>query len=274
MAEVTVSQDKTTASPERTAAVVRALMDRIRDVIVEHRVTYDEYAAAKQYVIDVGQAGEWPLFGDVFFESAVEEIYSEGQGVTGAIQGPYYVPGSSELKPPYALPMRDNEPGDPLLFSGSATGLDGTPIAGAVIDMWHSDGLGTYSNIPYPDDRELPPPYTLRGRFKTDANGRFELRTIVPVPYEIPKAGPTGALLRAAGWHAFRPAHLHCFVSAPGYQRLTSQLYFEGDPYIDSDVATAVKPGLVLKLEKHAGAERGLERPFFTTSYDFRLARA
>lgn len=263
---------------ERVATVVSALMDKLREAIVEQRVTPEEYAGAKQYVIDVGQAGEWPLFGDVFFESAVERLYSEEAGVTGAIEGPYYIPGAPELGPPYVMPMRDGEPGDRLVLSGSVTGADGTPLAGAEIDMWHNDAQMTYSNIPYPDDRQLPPEFNLRGRFKTDEHGRFEVLTAVPVPYEIPKEGPTGALLRAAGWSAWRPAHLHCIVSAPGYAALTSQLFFEGDRYLENDIATAVKPSLVLKLIKHTDAgeikARGLEAPYYSASYDFRLAKA
>lgn len=266
--------DTTETSQERVASVVAALLDRIREVIVDQKVTYPEYAAAKQYVIDVGKAAEWPLFGDVFFESTVERLFSQDRGVTGAIEGPYYIPGAPQLKHPYVMPMRDDEPGDVLFFSGSVTAVDGTPLAGAEFDMWHNDANMTYSNIPYPDERELPPEFNLRGRFKTDPDGRFEVRTTRPVPYEIPKDGPTGALLRAAGWHAWRPAHMHCIVSAPGYESLTSQIFCEGDPYLDNDVATAVKPELVVTLTEHDGSERGLDSPFFTASYDFRLARA
>lgn len=231
-------------------------------------MTYDEYNAAKQYAIDVGEAGEWPLFADVFFEATVEKVDAEGRDTSdGAIEGPYYIDGAQELQRPYVMPMRDDEPGDTLLFSGAVASADGSPLAGAQIDMWHSDYYGTYSNIPYPDDRELPPAGNLRGRFSVDENGRFEVRTIVPVPYEIPKSGPTGAMLAAAGWHAFRPAHLHVIVTAPGHRSLTAQLYLSEGAYLDSDVAGAVKPGLVLTLEKHTDPD-----PHFSASHQFRLA--
>lgn len=267
------------SSEERVATVVAAMMDKVRETIVEHKVTYDEYAAAKQFAIDVGEAGEWPLFGDVFFESTVERIDAEGrEGSAGAIEGPYYVPGAVELTPPYVMPMREDEPGDILIFSGTVRSPEGTPLPGAMIDMWQSDSMGTYADIPYPDDRELPPPGNLRARFRADDNGQFEVRTIIPVPYEIPKGGPTGALLAAAGWHAFRPAHLHTVTSAPGYRSLTSQLYFDKDPYLESDVANAVKSSLILDLTKHTDPgdieARGLSAPYFTTSTEFFLARA
>ncbi|MDN5851278.1 MAG: catechol 1,2-dioxygenase [Actinomycetia bacterium] len=261
------STSETTASQERVGTVVGALMDAIRTTIVEQRVTYDEYKAAKQYVIDVGEAGEWPLFADVFFEATVEKVDAEGiECSDGAIEGPYFIPGSPELEKPYVMPMRADEPGDALLFSGTVTSSDGTALAGAQIDMWHSDHYGTYSNIPYPDDRELPPEGNLRARFTADDDGSFEVRTIVPVPYEIPKTGPTGAMLAAAGWHCYRPAHLHAIVTAPGHRSLTAQLYLSEDPYLDSDVAGAVKPGLVLQLEKQGD--------HFAAAHGFRLAKA
>lgn len=266
-------------SEERVATVVSALMDKLREGIVEHKVTYDEYAVAKKYAIEVGEAGEWPLFSDVFFESTVEHVNAEQQeGSDGAIEGPYYLPGAKVLSRPYVMPMRPNEPGDVLFFSGTVRSADGIPIPGAWVDLWHSDNLGTYSDVAYPDDRELPPSGNLRARFQTDADGYFEVRTIIPVPYEIPKTGPTGALLAAAGWHAYRPAHLHTITAAPGHQSLTSQLYFDEDPYIPTDVASAVKQSLILTLDRHSAPEdlkkHELDKPYYTTSYDFRLAEA
>ena len=110
---------------------------------------------------------------------------------------------------------------------------------------------------------------------KTDSEGRFEVRTVIPVPYEVPKAGPTGALLAALGRHAFRPAHLHVRLTNAGFEPLTTQLYFAGDPWLDSDVVGAVKKSLVVKLQKHDDradlAKRNLSRPYFACSYDFAL---
>lgn len=274
--------EASTAPPERTgvpsreriATVVAAVVDRVREAIVEQRVTPQEYAAAKEYLIEVGEAGEWPLFGDVFFESTVETIHSAAHGIVGSIEGPYFVPGAPRLERPYRMPMRDGEGGEVFFFSGTVTSTDGTPLPGAEVELWQCDDTGTYSGIPYPDGRALPPAYNLRGRLQCDDDGRFEVRTIVPVPYEIPKEGPTGTLLAAAGWHAFRPAHLHVLVSAVGHRTLTSQPYLSTSPYLDSDVANAVKPELVVEVVRHDGAERALDAPFSTASHHFRLAPA
>ena len=72
------------------------------------------------------------------------------------------------------------------------------------------------------------------------------------------------AQLPRANWHAWRPAHLHVKVSAPGHELLTAQLYFPGDPHNDDDVASAVKPELV--LDPQDDGQGG-----FTVSYDFVL---
>jgi catechol 1,2-dioxygenase len=263
------------ADQQRVATVVADLVNRVRDGLRQHDVTYEEYNAATNWLIRLGEAGEWPLFLDVFFESVVEQMaFDDRPGSKGTIEGPYYVAGAPELDPPYVMPMREGESGDRLVLSGTVrSAADGSPISNAPIDMWQCDAHGIYANI----DPSVPE-FNLRGKLRTDENGRYEVCTVVPAPYEIPKAGPTGELLAAAGWSAFRPAHLHLKVTAPGHDEITSQLYFENDPYLSTDVASAVKPELILSLDKKTNgpeAKRyGLTEPYFTTGYDFDLPPA
>jgi catechol 1,2-dioxygenase len=217
-------------------------MAAVREVMVRHDMTYDEYAVAKQWLIDVGEAGEWPLFLDVWFESTVEQLANRKKaGTKGSILGPYYLPDSPQLATPATLPMRADEKGEQLVFSGQVRDTEGRALAGAVIDMWQADADGLYSGFGLDGPAE-----TLRGRITADGDGRFEIHTILPAPYEIPKGGPCGQLVAAAGWSAFRPAHLHVIVSAPGHESLTSQLYFDGGEYLTNDIASAVKDELVL----------------------------
>src|SRR5436190_241062 len=107
--------------------------------------------------------------------------------------------------------------------------------------------------------------FRLRGRLAAGRDGAYEFRTVVPPPYEIPKDGPVGELLRALGRHAFRPAHLHLKVDPPGYRPLTTMVFFEGGEYLDSDAIGAVKRSLVTKLERHDDpaeqSARGVGRP-------------
>ena len=79
-----------------------------------------------------------------------------------------------------------------------------------------------------------------------EKDGRFEITTMQPAPYKIPTDGPTGQMIEAAGWHPWRPAHLHLKVTAPGKRLITTQLYFKGGKWVNDDVASAVKPELIL----------------------------
>lgn len=230
-------------SPERVDTIAGEALSALHDVIRRNEVTYEEYDALKAWLIQVGQDGEWPLFLDVWIEHVVEDVNtSDRAGSKGSIEGPYYVADAPELPAEATLPMREDEPGTPLLFQGQVTGVDGEPIPGAVVEMWHADDYGYYSQY-------APglPEWNLRGSIVADERGNFKIHTIQPAPYQIPHDGACGKLISAAGWHAWRPAHLHLKVSAPGRQLITSQLYFEGDPHVGDDIAQAVKPELILR---------------------------
>jgi hypothetical protein len=62
------------------------------------------------------------------------------------------------------------------------------------------------------------------------------LTAVRPVSYGIPTDGPVGAMLQATKRHNMRSAHLHFMISAPGHERLVTQLFLKGDQYLDSDV--------------------------------------
>jgi catechol 1,2-dioxygenase len=181
----------------------------------------------------------------------------------GTIEGPYYVPGAPVLETPATLQMREDEPGTPLLFKGRFTDTDGNPIQGAQVEIWHADANGFYSQYA----PELPE-WLFRGTVKADENGYFEINTKRPAPYQIPTDGACGQLISAAGWHAWRPAHIHIKVSAPGYQLVTQQLYFPGDPHNEDDIASAVKPELMLDPKPRTDGGAGEE-----VVYDYVLAK-
>lgn len=226
---------------ERVDMLAREVLGAVHEIVHKHHVTYPEYNALKAWLIKVGHDGEWPLFLDVWVEHALEEVTTaHRKGNKGTIEGPYYVPNAPELGPDANMPMRDDEPGDTLVWEGTLTSLDGSPLAGK-IEVWHADDDGLYSQY-------APglPVWNLRGSVSTGPDGSFRITTIKPSPYQIPTDGACGQLIAAAGWHAWRPAHVHFKVSAPGHELVTGQLYFPGDPHNADDVATAVKPELML----------------------------
>ena len=244
--------------PERVDALARAVLDSVYATIREQRVTYDEYNALKAWLINVGQDGEWPIFLDVWVEHVVEEVATDHrEGSKGTIEGPYYVPGAPERGAKASVPMRENEAGTPLHWTGTITSTDGTPLEGASVELWHADSDGFYSQF-------APglPEWNLRGTFTVGADGVFEIETVQPAPYQIPTDGSCGKLIAAAGWHAWRPAHLHVKVSAPGHEQLTAQLYFPGDEHNDDDIASAVKPELVLDPQKQADGSATVDYGF------------
>lgn len=256
------AQDKVvgaTTSPERVSLLAREVLTGIHETVRRHHVTYDEYNALKAWLINVGETGEWPLFLDVFLEHVVEDVNSEHRaGSKGTIEGPFYVPDAPSFQTEATLPTRDDEKGTPLLFRGQVTAVDGTALAGATVEIWHADADGYYSQF-----APAIPEWNLRGTVTADEEGRFWIHTLRPAPYQIPTDGACGGLIRAAGWHPWRPAHLHLKVGAPGYQLVTTQLYFPGDAHNDDDVASAVKPELILAPETVDGGEQ--------VTYDFSL---
>ncbi|MGP4043057.1 catechol 1,2-dioxygenase [Streptomyces sp. 2A115] len=232
----------TDVDAKRVDTLATELITAVHDIVRRHKVTYAEYDVLKAWLIQVGQDGEWPLFLDVWIEHVVEEVASENrEGSKGTIEGPYYVPDSPNLSAEATLPMRDGEEGTPLLFQGQVTSVDGTPLSGATIEIWHADNDGYYAQF-------APglPEWNLRGTVTVDDRGHFRIHTIEPAPYQIPTDGSCGRLIAAAGWHAWRPAHLHLKVSAPGHQLITTQLYFKGGSHVEDDIASAVKPELIL----------------------------
>ena len=244
---------------ERVSAIAKDVLASLHEVIRRHQVTYTEYDALKAWLIDVGETGEWPLWLDVFVEHVVEEVANADRlGAIGTIEGPYYIPGAPESPSEATLPQRDGEKGTPLLFQGTVSDLDGAPLDGALVELWHADDEGYYSQF-------APgiPEWNLRGQIRTGADGHFAFRTIQPAPYQIPTDGATGRFISAAGWHPWRPAHLHLKVSAPGKQLVTTQLYFDGGDYVADDVAQAVKPELILRPTAGAAGNE--------VTYDFPL---
>ncbi|MGW4523948.1 catechol 1,2-dioxygenase [Amycolatopsis sp. NPDC004378] len=237
--------------PERVSLLAREVLEAVHGTIRKHKVSYDEYNALKSWLIGVGEDGEWPLFLDVWVEHVVEEVATEHrEGNKGTIEGPYYVPDAPEQGARGSVPTRENEPGTPLTWTGQVTSTDGSAVAGAKVELWHADADGFYSQF-----APNIPEWNLRASFTADESGRFEIHTVRPAPYQIPTDGACGKLIAAAGWHAWRPAHLHVKVSAPGHELLTAQLYFPGDEHNDDDIASAVKPELLLNPRPVNGGE-------------------
>ncbi|MCM3733829.1 catechol 1,2-dioxygenase [Fictibacillus nanhaiensis] len=248
---------------QRVLKVFEGIVKHTKKLLDEAQISHDEYHEFVLWLDRLGRKGEIPLFMDVFFETHVlNSIYSGYPGTEPSLLGPYHIENTPMLEEPYVLTQRADEKGDVLYFKGTVRSVDGKPLANTLVDMWQADADGEYSH--YADDI---PEYNLRGRFYTDENGQFEVKTIVPAPYKIPTNGPTGEFLDYIDHHPYRPAHLHIQFKQEGYENLITQVFFEGDPWIETDVAEGVRSTLITKLEHHEDTNGSYK----TASLDFEM---
>jgi catechol 1,2-dioxygenase len=263
----------------RLKRIVHRVVSDLFRTIEEFDVQPDEFWSAMSYLTSLGQANETGLlvpglgletFLDMRMDGAERKAGIEG-GTPRTIEGPLYVAGAPFSKGEARLDDGSEE-GEALFMDGQVRDTVGKPIAGAVVDVWHANPLGGYSFF---DPSQ--PKYNLRRRIETDAEGRYRFRSILPAGYACPPQGPTQRLLDQLGRHGRRPAHIHFFVTAPGYRKLTTQINIDGDEYLHDDFAFATRDGLI--PEVHCSADpaqvraRGLNAPFAEITFDFVLHR-
>jgi hydroxyquinol 1,2-dioxygenase len=260
---------------EIMSSLVRHLHAFIRDV----NLTEEEWMAGIQFLTATGQKcddkrQEFILLSDTLGATTMKDIINNRKppGVTEyTILGPFHRADAPEM--PLGADMAGEMAGEPTVIRGRVLAPDGAPIADAKLDVWQSDAEGHY-------DLQMPEleGTALRGVFRTDAEGRYHLRTIKPSFYPIPYDGPVGQMLISTGRHPYRPAHVHFIVTAPGYEPVTTELFMEGDPYLDSDAVFGVRESLVVPFVRHdstgEAAALNVRAPFYTVDYDFVLKPA
>jgi hydroxyquinol 1,2-dioxygenase len=239
------------ARDDRLREIMASLVRHLHAFVRETALTEAEWLAGIRFLTATGQKcddtrQEFILLSDALGVSmAVDAVnHPKPTGATETtVLGPFYVAGSTPL--PMWADIAAGAQGMPAYVSGRVTDLGGRPIAGATLDVWQTDEEGLYGVQRFGAAR----PSYARGKFTTDAGGRYGFRTVRPVSYSIPTDGPVGAMLAALGRHPYRPAHVHTLVSAPRYQPITTHLFVAGDRYLDSDAVYAVKPALVVTFE-------------------------
>jgi len=142
--------------------------------------------------------------------------------------------------------IRSDTPGPALFMNAQVLNKQSEPVVGAEVDIWHSSPVGLYENQD-PEQEDM----NLRGKFTTDAEGRFWFRSVKPAGYPIPTDGVVGELLAAQNRHPFRPAHIHALIFKDGYKTLISQVYADDDPKLETDVQFGVTRALVGHFERH-----------------------
>ncbi|KAI0670514.1 aromatic compound dioxygenase [Trametes maxima] len=241
---------------ERKRFLGKALVNHLHQFVRETRrvprsLTTEEWMEAILFLTAVGQKctplrQEVILLSDVLGVSAVVDAQNNPP-VHGATESSLLGPFFTEDAPDYENgdSIASDGKGEYMYVEGRVLSTDGSPVPNAMIETWETDGHGFYDN--QYANRDKP---DCRGRIRTDKDGCFGYRAVVPVAYPIPGDGPVGALLLGMGRHNMRPNHLHMMIEAPGFKKLTTALYPEGDEWIESDAVFGVKKSLVVKLEK------------------------
>jgi catechol 1,2-dioxygenase len=247
-------------------AAIRHLHAFAREVDLQR----DEWMAGIQFLTATGQMcsdtrQEFILMSDTLGVSTLVEMlsYAATSGTTeNTVLGPFYVPGSPERGFGETM-LEDPDDGDRVVIRGTVTNIDGEPLAGVVFDCWQNATAGFYA-VQQMDDQS---PTNLRGIYRSDDDGRYEIRTVRPVPYPIPYDGPVGELLKAnsRGW--MRPGHTHMWVKTPGYKELITHLFDAESEYLHDDAVFGVRDSLITTFAPDAQGE-------LATTYDFVLDRA
>jgi catechol 1,2-dioxygenase len=243
----------------RTKEILSALVRHLHQFVKEVKLTEKEFQEAIGLLNAIGQKttpshNEAMLVAGALGVSNLVCLLNNGLKGTRPTQannlGPFFREGA---------PHRDNgasllispTPGPALEFKGWVRDLDGRPVAGAVVDVWHSSPVGLYEN----QDRAQAE-MNLRGRFTTDADGAFRFHSVKPAGYPVPIDGPNGRLLGAQKRHNFRPAHLHFLIDKPGYKTIASQVYDPQDPHLETDSQFGVTRALIGNFVKHGDGYR------------------
>jgi len=135
---------------------------------------------------------------------------AECKATSSATKGPFWRPDA-----PFTNDIR-RKGGEAIVVHGVVrSARTCQPVANALLDLWQADHHGEYDDV------------LGRARVRTNSDGAFSFNTTRPAPYGM------------------RPAHIHFVLSAEGHRSLVTQLYFEGDPHLESDPLRAVRPDLV-----------------------------
>lgn len=262
-------------SDDRLREILTALVKHLHAFVREVRLTEPEFRDATALLNEIGQLqtdshNEFVLMSGSLGVSTLVCLLNNGdQGQTETSQsllGPFWRLNSPRVENGGTI-VRSDTPGSPLFVHARVVDGHGRPIAGAEVDVWHASPIGLYENQD-PDQAEM----NLRGKFTTDAEGRFWFSTVKMVGYPIPVDGVVGRLLKTQGRHPYRPAHLHALIFKEGYKTLISQVFDPSDPNIDSDVQFGVTSALTGDFVRHDEPhpdDPNVNVPWFSLEYTY-----
>ena len=260
----------------RLKTVMTSLVNHLHNFAREVRLSEEEWMLAIDFLTRVGhitddRRQEFILLSDTLGLSMLVNALNnqKDQGCTeSTVFGPFFV----EDAPHFELgdDIAQGASGELCFVSGRVLNLQGEGIPGAEIQVWQCDDEGFY-DVQYVELADAQ----CRGVLRGAADGGFNFRSVLPVPYAIPHDGPVGQMLEALGRHPWRPAHLHFMIKAPGYQTLITHIFRDDDPYLESDAVFGVRSSLVAHWKSHPAGQAPdgtySEHAFHSLNFDFVL---
>ncbi|SFJ64625.1 intradiol ring-cleavage dioxygenase [Amycolatopsis sacchari] len=268
------------ATPDpRLKQVLTSLVEHLHAFVKDVEPSEAEWQQAIDFLTATGHKcddtrQEFVLLSDVLGVSMLVDAINNRKSPAATdttVLGPFHLVDSPPRELGANISLDHN--GEPCVFAGQVRSSDGTPLPGARVDVWQANGAGYY-DVQQPG---VQPERNLRGLFTTDEHGRFWLRTVVPRYYPIPDDGPVGRLLAATRRHPNRPAHIHVIAEAAGHAPLTTHVFVEGSPYLDSDTVFGVKESLIRPVttvdDPGRARHYGTANPFRLIEFDVVLDR-
>ena len=179
------------------------------------------------------------------------------------IEGPFYPDMDNNLT--QVMGAKKKPVGKTIYVHGKVFDKKGKPVERVVVEIWQTDNNGIYNHAGDSRQEERDVNFQFFGRSVTDIKGRYVFKTIKPAAYGVQD-----------NWQ--RPPHIHFKVYRRGFEDLTTQLYFSGDPLnakdgiynnlsekdrksvtVDFSLATKVDSKLVKYIGDQFGQKRGIE---------------
>jgi protocatechuate 3,4-dioxygenase beta subunit len=271
--DAVIAQMADTPDP-RMREVMASLVRHLHAFAREVKLTPAEWLGAIAFLTKVGQTctpirQEFILLSDTLGLSRLVNLMDDkanrvGEATETSLLGPFY----REAAPQFGFgeSIATRAKGPEMMIFGQVLNEAGEGVPNAIVEVWQTDADGAYdlqANDPNVMD--------MRGQFRTDAQGNYAIRTLIPLGYSIPMDGPVGGMIRAQNRHGFRPAHIHMLIGAEGYRELVTALYLGDDEHIDSDTVFGVSESLVVR--PRPGVEGAPDPALPSVRYDFRIAR-
>ena len=265
----------------RLREVMGSLVRHLHDFAREVNLTHEEWNVGIKFLEAAGEISdaerhEFVLLSDVLgLSSLIDMLHSSPEGTSSSVLGPFHISGSPEL--PIGGDMKRDFEEQVLLVEGVITDVDGEPIPGATLDIWQTAPNGLYSSQDPDQDT-----YSFHGLQTVGEDGRYTFTSVRPVEYTVPSDGPVGDILRACGRHPWRPSHLHFIVEADGFKPLVTEIFADGDPYLDEDTVFGVRSDLIMSYEEMPAGSFPAEgyalsgkvsEPYLKVRFDLKLVR-